>query len=582
MEYNFKNKIDELKSNINFNTNSNSDNSNSEIRFDENRINKFTKSLNNIYFDFSKNQINDLVLSELIKLAKNSPISEKLTALLNGEKVNFTEQREVLHYALRYNNNDNSKYNFNYLEQNPNIINEIDAVKSQMELFVNKFRNQEIIGFTGKPLKYIINIGIGGSDLGPKFVTNALNNFNDKDIQTFYVSNIDPSDLLETLNKVNLEQTLFIIASKTFTTLETISNAELAKDIFLLTQNAKFEDIQKHFIAISTNVELCLNFGIAEDNIFKFWDWVGGRFSLWSSIGLSIALTIGWKNFKDLLQGAFVADKNFIETIINNDFENNISLLMALIGIYHRNILDYNSYAIIPYSHNLSMLPEFLQQLDMESNGKTYDINSDEVNYKTASLLWGRAGTNAQHSFFQLLHQGTDIIPIDFISVKNNLFSKFTTQTKDNQNNNKLSEKIQLNYQQLLSNYIAQSEALMIGKDYQTALNELNQKELLQKTNLETKISNEDLAKHKTFNGKRPSTSILLDELTPKTLGTLIAIYENKVIAQGFIWNINSFDQWGVELGKELSKKITTDINNNQNIENYSLSTQQIINKIKK
>jgi len=571
IEYNFTKLIDELKSKINCNNSTN----HNILDFDENRMQKFTKSINNIYFDFSKNQLNETVLNELVQLAKKSPISEKLSQLLNGDKVNFTEQREVLHYALRYNNNDNSKYKFNFLDANPNIKVEIDAVKSQMELYVNKFRNQEINGFTGKPLKYIINIGIGGSDLGPKFVSNALNNFNNSDIQTFYVSNIDPSDLLETINKVNLEQTLFIIASKTFTTLETISNAELAKEIFLVTQNAKFEDIQKHFIAISTNVELCLKFGISEHNIFKFWDWVGGRFSLWSGIGLSIALTIGWNNYQELLEGAFEADKNFIETIVNNDYENNISLMMALIGIYHRNVLDYNSYAVIPYSHNLSMLPEFLQQIDMESNGKSYDINSNEVNYKTASVLWGRAGTNAQHSFFQLLHQGENIIPIDFISVKKNLFSKFSQTTSQNKDNTKLLEKIQLNYQQLLSNYIAQSEALMIGKNYETALNELNQK-----STSDINIKNEDLARHKTFDGKRPSTSILLDELSPKSLGTLIAIYENKIIAQGFIWNINSFDQWGVELGKELSKKITTDINNNQNIENYSLSTQQMINKI--
>ncbi len=571
IEYNFTKLIDELKSKINCNNSTN----HNILDFDENRMQKFTKSINNIYFDFSKNQLNETVLNELVQLAKKSPISEKLSQLLNGDKVNFTEQREVLHYALRYNNNDNSKYKFNFLDANPNIQVEIDAVKSQMELYVNKFRNQEINGFTGKPLKYIINIGIGGSDLGPKFVSNALNNFNNSDIQTFYVSNIDPSDLLETINKVNLEQTLFIIASKTFTTLETISNAELAKEIFLVTQNAKFEDIQKHFIAISTNVELCIKFGISEHNIFKFWDWVGGRFSLWSGIGLSIALTIGWNNYQELLEGAFEADKNFIETIVNNDYENNISLMMALIGIYHRNVLDYNSYAVIPYSHNLSMLPEFLQQIDMESNGKSYDINSNEVNYKTASVLWGRAGTNAQHSFFQLLHQGEDIIPIDFISVKNNLFSKFSQATSQNKDNTKLLEKIQLNYQQLLSNYIAQSEALMIGKNYETALNELNQK-----STSDINIKNEDLARHKTFDGKRPSTSILLDELSPKYLGSLIAIYENKIIAQGIIWNINSFDQWGVELGKELSKKITTDINNNQNIENYSLSTQQMINKI--
>lgn len=572
IEYNFTKLIDELKSKINCNNSTN----HNILDFDENRMQKFTKSINNIYFDFSKNQLNETVLNELVQLAKKSPISEKLSQLLNGDKVNFTEQREVLHYALRYNNSDNSKYKFNFLGANPNIQVEIDAVKSQMEQYVNKFRNQEINGFTGKPLKYIINIGIGGSDLGPKFVSNALNNFNNSDIQTFYVSNIDPSDLLETINKVNLEQTLFIIASKTFTTLETISNAELAKEIFLVTQNAKFEDIQKHFIAISTNVELCIKFGISEHNIFKFWDWVGGRFSLWSGIGLSIALTISWNNYQELLEGAFEADKNFIETIVNNDYENNISLMMALIGIYHRNVLDYNSYAVIPYSHNLSMLPEFLQQIDMESNGKSYDINSNEVNYKTASVLWGRAGTNAQHSFFQLLHQGEDIIPVDFISVKKNYFSKFIEKTSDNKDNSKLLEMLEYNYQQLLSNYIAQSEALMIGKDYDKALNELNQK-----SNNDPNIKNEDLAKHKTFDGKRPSTSILLNELSPKSLGTLIAIYENKIIAQGFIWNINSFDQWGVELGKELSKKITTDINNNQNIENYSLSTQNIIQKIK-
>ena len=528
---------------------------------DKNRLAKFSFNFNDFYFDFSKNKINDEIFNNLINLANECGLSESIKSILNADKFNFTENREVLHFALRYNNNDAEKYHFNHFINDNDILVDIENIKQKMKEFTNKVRNGEWLGYTGKPIKYIINIGIGGSDLGPKFVSNALHKFNNSDIKTFYVSNIDPTDLIYTLEKVDLEQTLFVIASKTFTTLETISNANLAKSVFLTNTNAETKDIAKHFVALSTNIEKCKEFGIPEENLFAFWDWVGGRFSLWSAIGLSISLTIGWDNFEQLLEGAYKADKHFFKA----EFDQNIPVIMALIGVWYRNFLDYSSYAILPYSQSLSMFSEYLQQIEMESNGKYIDKISEFINYKTSPIIWGTAGTNAQHSYFQLLHQGKEIIPADFIAF---------VETEVSSENSELNHILQTNHKVLLSNFIAQTEALMIGKNYESALKELENSGI-------SYIDTFDLAKHKTFAGNRPSTSILIDKLTPENLGTLIAFYEHKVFVQGVIWNVNSYDQWGVELGKVLAKEIKNDIDKSDNINSHDNSTNVLINKVK-
>lgn len=532
---------------------------------DTERVSKFSITFGEFYYDYSKNYINQEIFDKLIELLDLAEFEKYKQDLLSAKKFNFTENREVLHFALRYNQNDPEKYQFNNIIGGVDILDEINQVKSKMKDFTDKVRNGKWKGYNGKSIKYIINIGIGGSDLGPKFVVNALQNFNDSEIQTFFVSNIDPTDLIQTIRKVNLEDTLFVIASKTFTTLETISNANLAKSIFLEHTQQGDEAISKHFVALSTNKQKCKEFGIPEENLFAFWDWVGGRFSLWSAIGLSISLSIGWDNFELLLEGAYTADKHFFTTPATH----NIPILMALIGVLYRNFYQFESYAVIPYSQTLSLLTEYLQQLEMESNGKYINRNNEIVKHATSPNIWGTAGTNAQHSYFQLLHQGTTITPIDFIAFKEpNINSQF-----DDNINSQIIE----NHKLLLSNFIAQTEALMIGKSYDEVLNELNTQN--QQSDF---ISNENLAKHKTFEGNRPTSTILIDKLTPKTLGTLIAFYEHKVFTQGVIWNVNSFDQWGVELGKVLAKVIKADIDNQGNINsNHDSSTSAIIDKIK-
>lgn len=529
------------------------------------RVKNFSINFNDFYFDFSKNKINQEVFDNLINLANELDLSGNIKSLLSAEKFNYTENREVLHFALRYNSNDKEKYNFNHKINGKDILTDVENVKQKMKEFTNKVRNGEWLGYTGKPIKYIINIGIGGSDLGPKFVSNALQKFNESDIETYYVSNIDPTDLIYTLEKVELEQTLFVIASKTFTTLETISNATLAKSIFLSNKNTDINDIAKHFVALSTNIEKCREFGIPEENLFAFWDWVGGRFSLWSAIGLSISLTIGWDNFEQLLDGAYKADKHFFTT----EFNQNIPVILALIGVWYRNFFEYASYTILPYSQSLSIFSEYLQQLEMESNGKHTNKSSDFINYNTAPIIWGTAGTNAQHSYFQLLHQGSEIIPADFIAFK---------EPEINSKVSEIDELLKTNHQILLSNFIAQTEALMIGKSYENALGDLENSNF--DSNFEY-IKKADLAFHKTFEGNRPSTSILIEKLTPENLGTLIAFYEHKVFVQGVIWGVNSYDQWGVELGKVLAKEIKKDIDNNNETINHDKSTNILINKIK-
>jgi glucose-6-phosphate isomerase len=491
-----------------------------------NRFSNFSIDSNEILFDFSKNNIDEETLALLLNLAEECKLNDAIKAMFSGEKINKTEDRAVLHTALR---------NFSAKEimlDGKNIKPDIDTVSAQMKTFCAKFENDEWKGFSNKTIKYIVNIGIGGSDLGPVMVTEALKPYWRNGIETFFVSNVDGTHLAETLKKIKADETLFLIASKTFTTQETMTNAHSAREWFLQS-GATEKDIAKHFVALSTNTEAVKTFGIDPANMFVFWDWVGGRYSLWSAIGLSIALTIGYKNFEALLQGAHEADIHF-ETAT---YQNNIPVLMALIGIWHRNFCNYPTEAILPYDQYLHRFAAYFQQGNMESNGKYVDRNGHKVTYQTGPVIWGEPGTNGQHAFYQLIHQGTQIIPVDFIGVS--------------QSHNPLGD----HHMKLMSNFFAQSEALMNGSTQENT--------------------------YRIFEGNRPSNSFLIQKITPFNLGKLVAFYEHKIFTQGVIWNIFSFDQWGVELGKKLALKIQDELVNEETIISHDSSTNGLINKFK-
>lgn len=511
---------------------------------DKERFAKFSIKFEDILFDYSKNLITQETLDLLVKLANSMELGSKIEALFSGKEINITENRAVLHTALRQSNSDT------IFVSGEDVIPKVHNELNKIEAFVKNVHSGNFLGATGKRLTDIVNIGIGGSDLGPAMVTEALSYYKNKDINSYFVSNVDGSDIITTLSKINPETTLFIVASKTFTTQETMTNAFTAKKCLLenLTQAESAEIISKHFVAISTNIKACAEFGISEDRIFQFWDWVGGRYSLWSSIGLSIALSIGMDNFRKLLAGAEAMDKHFR----NTSFDKNIPVLMALLGVWYINFWGASSHCVVPYDYYLTKFPLFLQQLDMESNGKEVQIDGEKVNYSTAPIVWGAAGTNAQHSFFQLIHQGTHLIPADFIAFVNNL-NQSDQQTI------------------LLSNFFAQTEALMRGKNSDEVIKELKAENLS-----EDKI--EKLQHHKIFKGNKPTNSILIKKLTPYNLGSLIAMYEHKVFVQGVIWNINSFDQWGVELGKQLAKKILKELTAKDSELNHDSSTVGLIN----
>lgn len=513
---------------------------------DSERFNRFSIEFEDIFFDYSKNLINSETLKLLTDLARSVNLHDKIEACFSGEKINITEDRAVLHTALRQ-----SSGNPIYVSSE-NVITKVHKELDKIEEFVESVHEGEFVGSTGKRFKDIVNIGIGGSDLGPSMVTEALGYYSTGHLKAHFVSNVDGTDIMTTLKKLDPETTLFIVSSKTFTTQETMTNAETAKKWLL--EKLPYDEnntsmVSNHFIAVSTNVQACVEFGINEDKIFKFWNWVGGRFSLWSAIGISIALIVGMKNFRSLLAGAEAMDNHFRYT----PFEKNIPVIMGLLGIWYINFWNAETQAVIPYDHYLSKLPLYLQQLDMESNGKSVNIDSENISYHTAPILWGAAGTNAQHSFFQLIHQSTRLIPIDFISFANSLHSAEH-------------QKI------LLSNFFAQTEALMRGKDRETVEKELAKSDL-------SKEEKNKLIPHKIFKGNKPTTSILINKLTPYTLGSLIAMYEHKIFVQGIIWHINSFDQWGVELGKQLAKKILAEIDSKSYIDNHDSSTNGLINK---
>ncbi|HEX8676372.1 MAG TPA: glucose-6-phosphate isomerase, partial [Segetibacter sp.] len=484
---------------------------------DSDRFKKFSETVEDILFDYSKNIINNKTLQLLFQLADECRIKDGIEAMFTGNKINETENRSVLHVALR-NFSDSA-----YFSDGQNVMPEVEKVREHMREFTEKVHSGDWKGYTGEKIKYIVNIGIGGSDLGPVMVTEALRPYWKEGIQAYFVSNVDATHIAETLKKVTPEETLFLIASKTFTTQETMTNAHTARDWFLKTAGDE-SHIAKHFVALSTNEKEVTSFGIAAENMFVFWDWVGGRYSLWSAIGLSIALTIGYDNFEQLLRGAFIVDEHFRTT----KFTNNIPVIMALLGVWYTNFFGAQSEAILPYDQYMHRFAAYFQQGNMESNGKSVDRNGYEVNYATGPVIWGEAGTNGQHAFYQLIHQGTLMIPCDFIA--------------PSKSHNPLGD----HHIKLLSNFFAQTEALMNGKTEEEVTAELvkagKSKEEIKK-----------LVKFKTFKGNRPTNSFLLKEITPKSLGSLIAVYEHKIFVQGIIWNIFSFDQWGVELGKQLA-----------------------------
>ncbi|CAG8680385.1 10356_t:CDS:2 [Funneliformis mosseae] len=515
---------------------------------DTNRFSTFSRQFKSertsasILLDFSKNIITNDTFAALIELAREADVEGFREKLFNGEHINFTEDRAVLHVALR------NVSNTPILDNGENVMPGVNEVLEQMKRTSNAIRDGSWTGYTGKPIVDIVNIGIGGSDLGPVMVTEALKPYAKPGLNVHYVSNIDGTHLAETLKKLDPETSLFIIASKTFTTQETITNATSARDWFL----AKAKDnkhVAKHFVALSTNTSAVTSFGIDPANMFKFWDWVGGRYSLWSAIGLSIAIYLGFDNFYELLSGAHDMDLHFR----NSPLEQNLPVILGVLGIWYNNFFGCQTHAILPYDQYLHRFPAYFQQGDMESNGKYVSRTGKVVDYSTGPIIWGEPGTNGQHAFYQLIHQGTKIIPADFLA---------PVETH-NPISNGLHHKI------LLSNFFAQTEALMIGKTKEQVLEELGN------------VSNKELiASHKVFRGNRPTNSIMFQKLTPGTLGALIALYEHKIFVQGIIWNINSFDQWGVELGKVLAKKILPELTSQDAapISSHDSSTNGLIN----
>ena len=507
------------------------------------RFEKFSKTFGDDFLlDFSKNLIDEEILNSLISLANEVDLKSAIDAMFSGDTINKTENRAVLHTALR------NRSNTPVFVNGEDVMPKINAVLDKMQQFCTKVHSGEWKGYTGKPITDIVNIGIGGSDLGPVMVTEALKKYKVKGINTHFVSNVDGTHIAETLKDLNPETTLFLVASKTFTTQETMTNAHTARSWFL--DSAKDEAmIAKHFAALSTNEEKVAEFGIDTDNMFEFWDWVGGRYSIWSAIGLSIALTIGFDNFIELLEGAHVMDKHFKEA----DFIDNIPVLLALIGVWYNNFYEAETEAILPYDQYLHRFSAYFQQGNMESNGKSVDRDGNKVDYQTGPVIWGEPGTNGQHAFYQLIHQGTKLIPCDFIApaVSHNPIGD--------------------HHQKLLSNFFAQTEALAFGKTKEQV-----EQEFIDAGKELSEVA--DIVPFKVFDGNKPTNSILVKKITPKMLGKLIAMYEQKIFTQGIIWNIFSFDQWGVELGKQLAGKILPELNNDSEIKSHDSSTNGLIN----
>jgi glucose-6-phosphate isomerase len=495
----------------------------------------------NILLDYSKNLVDDEVLGALFGLAREANVEKFRDEMFKGEHINTSEGRAVLHIALR--NPPVSQGGWDIKEEG---VSEVQGVLDHMKTFSDQVRSGDWKGYTGKPMKHIVNIGIGGSDLGPVMVTEALKHYSQRNLNLHFVSNIDGTDIAEVLRACDPETTLFIVASKTFTTQETITNAETAKEWFL--QTAKDEShVAKHFVALSTNTEGVTKFGISESNMFQFWDWVGGRYSLWSAIGLSIAISIGFDNFKDLLAGAHAMDEHFAKTKL----EENLPVILALLGIWYNDFYGAQTQALLPYDQYLHKFADYFQQGDMESNGKSITKDGSRVNYQTGPIIWGQSGTNGQHAFYQLIHQGTKLIPCDFLA---------PAQTLNPIAGGK-------HHEILLSNFFAQPEALAFGKTEAQVIQELGAE----------KSKNEALVKSKIFEGNKPTNSIMFEKLNPGTLGALIALYEHKIHVQGAIWGINSYDQMGVELGKVLAKAILKQLGKESDVSGHDSSTTGLI-----
>ena len=511
---------------------------------DAQRFEKFSLYFNDILLDFSKNRITDETLNLLLRLAEQADVAGWAQKMFNGEKINITEDRAVLHIALR------NRPNRHILVDGQDVMPDVNATLAHMREFSEAVRNGEWKGYSGKAITDIVNIGIGGSDLGPVMVTEALKPYSKPGLNAHFVSNIDGTHLAETLKVCDPETTLFLVASKTFTTQETITNATSAKHWLLdKVPDGDGRAIAKHFVALSTNAKEVEKFGIDTANMFGFSDWVGGRYSLWSAIGLSIALYIGMDNFEELLTGAFEMDEHFLHTPLRA----NLPVIMGVLGIWYNNFFGAQTVAILPYDQYMHRFPAYFQQGDMESNGKSVGRQGNRVDYQTGPIIWGEPGTNGQHAFYQLIHQGTKLIPCDFLAPI--------------ETHNPLGE----HHTILLSNFFAQTEALMKGKTADEVRSELTAQGM-------SGEKLEALIPHKEFEGNRPTNSILFRKLTPRTLGSLIALYEHKIFTQGIIWNINSFDQWGVELGKQLAKAILPELEQPGLVTTHDSSTNGLIN----
>ncbi len=512
---------------------------------DKERASRYFVQLESLSLDYSKNRLNDTTLKLLFELANDCSLKEKIEAMFKGEKINTTEKRAVLHTALR------SLNDAEILLDNMEVLKSVRSVLKRMRAFSDSVRSGKRLGYTNQVITDIVNIGIGGSDLGALMVCTALKRYGHPRLKMHFVSNVDGTQILDVLEKINPASTLFIVASKTFSTQETLTNALTARKWFV-ERSGDEKHIAKHFVAVSTNKEAVQQFGIDEHNMFEFWDFVGGRYSLWSAIGLSIMIYLGKKNFNALLKGAYLMDEHFR----NAPFESNLPVLMGLIGVWYINFFQSKSHLIAPYDQYLRHFPKFIQQLDMESNGKRISKKGETIPYDTCPVVWGDMGINAQHAFFQLLHQGTHLIPIDFIA------------SLDKKPNAKGHHEI------LFSNVLAQAQAFMKGKSYEEALGELLSKGL-------DKDEAKDLAHHRVFFGNRPSNILLLEKISPSNIGALVALYEHKVFVQGVIWDINSFDQWGVELGKELAVPILQELEGHKSNAYFDSSTKHLIEMYK-
>ena len=511
-----------------------------QFAIDPNRFQRYSATGAGILLDYSKNRIDGDVMAALFDLARAAGVEERRDQMCEGEHINITEDRAVMHMALRYQGDKPVEVD------GKDVMPDVRAVLGAIEAYTNAVRSGEIRGHGGEQITDVVNIGIGGSDLGPVMVTLALAPYTRPDLRAHYVSNVDGAHIHDILKGLDPKKTLFIIASKTFTTDETMTNAHSARK--WLADALGEEAVPSHFAAVSTNIAACAKFGIREDRIFGFWDWVGGRYSVWSAIGLPVALAVGYDNFAKFLAGADAMDRHFLETPL----ESNLPVIMGLLGVWYRNAWGFSTHAVLPYDQRLSRFAAYLQQQDMESNGKSVTLNGKPVGWSTGPIVWGEPGTNGQHAFYQLIHQGTDVIPADFL---------IAAQPH---------EKLPPHHDKLVANVLAQSEALMLGKTEEEVVAELKAQGL-------DKDQIKALSPHKVFPGNRPSNTLFYKQLTPEILGSLVALYEHKVFVQGVIWNVNSYDQWGVELGKQLAKALLPKVQGEQSGEGHDSSTQGLL-----